>query len=585
MADQKRRLAAILSADVVEYSRLMGDDEEATIEVLVNFRDVFSKRIENFHGRVVDTAGDSVLSVFDSVVEAVRCAMEIQLVLSEQNEALSDDRKMRFRIGINLGDIIEKEDGTVYGEGVNIAARMEGLADPGGVTLSEDAYRQVRTKLAVTFEDMGDQEVKNIAERIRTFRLVASEGVRSAPVSQAPLELPDKPSIAVLPFQNLSGDPEQEYFSDGLTEDIITDLSKLSGLLVIGRNSSFAYKAKTVDLTKVGRELGVHYALEGSVQKAGNRVRINAKLTDTTSSRYVWTERYDGTFDDVFALQDDITDKIVSALSVELTAAEQQRKGSEYTTSVEAYEHFLKARVLYHQQPGPATNARALALLDTALGLDSSFALAQAHRGFVKFAAWFFGWHTDAAALDMAIRDAEAAVFKDPNLAIGHSYLGWMHMWKDGHDRSISEHEQALALDPNSSDAQLFYSSSLIFSGQPERAEAPMIHAHRLDPHLSAQALLNYVHLYVHLGRYEDAGRHRDELLEKAPDFPAAHIYDAMLRNASGDKEGVRRSGEEILRLMPKATVAGLSRRFPYAKPEQQARLLDGLRAAGLPES
>ncbi len=286
MTDQKRRLAAILSADVVGYSRLMGDDEEATIEVLVDCRDVFSKRVENHDGRVVDTAGDSVLSVFDSVVEAVRCAMEIQIALSERNEELSEDRRMRFRIGINLGDIIEKEDGTVYGDGVNVAARMEALAEPGGVTLSDDAYRQVRAKLEVTFEDMGDQEVKNIAERIRAFRLVDFDRTRAGPVSQARLELPDKPSIAVLPFQNLSGDPEQEYFSDGLTEDIITDLSKLSGLFVIGRNSSFAYKGKAADLTRVGRELGVHYALEGSVQKAGNRVRINAKLADTRSSRY-----------------------------------------------------------------------------------------------------------------------------------------------------------------------------------------------------------------------------------------------------------------------------------------------------------
>jgi len=546
---------------------------------------------------VVDTAGDSVLSVFDSVVEAVRCAMEIQIALSERNEELSEDRKMRFRIGINVGDIVEKDDGTVYGEGVNIAARMEGLADPGGVTLSEDAYRQVRTKLKVTFEDMGDQEVKNIAERIRAFRVLDPERARAArgspgspasstaPISPGALELPDKPSIAVLPFQNLSGDPEQEYFSDGLTEDIITDLSKLSGLFVIGRNSSFAYKAKTVDLTKVGRELGVHYALEGSVQKAGNRVRINAKLADRTTSHYVWTERYDGTFDDVFALQDEITGKIVSALSVELTPAEEARRGSEYTTSAEAYDHFLKGRVLYHQHPGPATNAEALVMLDAALALDPSFAFAQAHRGFVKFAAWFFGWNTDVDAVDLAIGDAEASIAKDPDLAIGHSYLGWMHMWKDGHDRSLSEHEQALALDPNSSDAQLFYSSSLIFSGQPERAEAPMIRAHRLDPHLSAQALLNYVHLYVHLQRYADAERFRDELLEKAPDFPAAHIYDAMLRNASGDDVGVRKSGKEILRLMPKATVASLSRQFPYAKSEQQDRLLTGLRAAGLPES
>jgi len=461
---------------------------------------------------------------------------------------------------------------------------MEALAEPGGVTLTEDAYRLVRAKLKVTFEDMGDQEVKNIAEPIRAFRIIEPGRTRTAPIPQAPVIIPDKPSIAVLPFRNLSGDPEQEYFSDGITEDIITDLSKLSGLFVIGRSSSFAYKTKEVDLTKIRRELGVHYALDGSVRKAGNRVRINAKLGDTKSSRFIWAERYDGTFDDVFALQDEITEKIVSALSVRLTAAEKERRGSEYTASVEARDHFLRARVRY-RYPGPVTNAEALAMFDAALALDPGFALALACRSYVKFHAWFFGWNTDPNALDLAIRDAEASVAQDPNLAIGHSYLGWMHMWKDGHQRSLSEHEQAIALDPNSSDAQLFYSSSLIFSGQPELAEAPMLRAHRLDPHLSAPALLNYVHLYLQTGRYAEAERYRDELLEKAPDFPAAHVYDAMLRNACGDPEGVRKSGEEIVRLMPKATVAGLSRQFPYAMPEHKARLLEGLRAAGLPES
>ena len=580
MTDHKRRLAAILSADVVGYSRLMGDDEEATIEVLVNRREVFHERVENHNGRVVDTAGDSVLSVFDSVVEAVRCAMEIQIMLSERNEELPEDRRMRFRIGINMGDIIEKDDGTIYGDGVNVAARMEALADPGGVTLSDDAYRLVRTKLEVTFEDMGDQEVKNIAERIRAFRLVDSDRPRAASASQVPLDLPDKPSIAVLPFQNLSGDPEQEYFSDGLTEDIITDLSKLSGLFVIGRNSSFAYKEKGVDLTRIGRELGVHYALEGSVRRAGSQVRINAKLADTTSSHYIWADRYDGTSDDIFALQDDITEKIVTALSVQLTSAEEKQRGSEYTTSVEAHDRFLRARVLY-RQPGPATNAEALELFDKALTLDPDFALALAYRSYVKFHAWFFGWNPDPEALDLAIRDAEDSVAQDPNMAMGHSYLGWMHMWKDGHERSLSEHERALALDPNSSDVQLFYSSSLIFSGDPELAEAPMTRAQRLDPLLSAPALLNY----VQMGRYAEAERHRDELLEKAPDYPAAHVYDTMRRNAIGDLEGTRKSGEEILRLMPKATVTALSRQFPYKKPEYQDRLLEGLRAAGLPES
>ena len=274
----------------------------------------------------------------------------------------------------------------------------------------------------------------------------------------------------------------------------------------------------------------------------------------------------------------------MTALSVQLTSAEEKQRGSEYTTSVEAHDRFLRARVLY-RQPGPATNAEALELFDKALTLDPDFALALAYRSYVKFHAWFFGWNPDPEALDLAIRDAEDSVAQDPNMAMGHSYLGWMHMWKDGHQRSLSEHEQALRLDPNSSDAQLFYSSSLIFAGQPELAEAPMLRSHRLDPHLSAPAMLNYVHLYLQTGRYAEAERHRDELLEKAPDFPIAHVYNAMLQHARGDLEGVRRSGEEIARLMPKATVTSLNRHLPYNKPEHQDRLLEALRAAGLPES
>ena len=325
-SDLKQRLAAILAADVAGYSRLMAADERATVAALDAARSIFKSRIEANQGRVIDMAGDSVLAVFETAIGAVSAALAVQQELGVSPDAVPEDRRMRFRIGVHLGDVIEKADGTIYGDGVNIAARLEGLAEPGGITVSESIRTAVRGKVSANFEDRGEQKVKNIAEPVRAYRVRAGGAAKSgstAPSLGLKLTLPDGPSIAVLPFQNMSGDPDQEYFSDGITEDIITDLSKLSGLLVIARNSTFTYKGRAADVRQVGREFGVSHVLEGSVRRTGDRVRITAQLIDTAAGHHLWAERYDRRLEDIFAVQDEITREIVSALDVRLLRGEQ----------------------------------------------------------------------------------------------------------------------------------------------------------------------------------------------------------------------------------------------------------------------
>ncbi len=341
----QRKLTAILCADVVGYSRLMGDDEEATLESLTAYRKVFTSSIPKFRGRVVDAKGDSILAEFASVVDAVNSAVEIQRELAERNAELTDDRRMDFRIGINLGDVVVKDD-AIYGDGVNIAARLESLAEPGGICISRPAHDQVKSKLTLEYEYLGEQQVKNIAEPVRAYRVRTDDPESASP--QAPAQETDKPSrlptIAVLPLANLSNDPEQEYFSDGITEDLITDLSKISGLSVVSRNAVFLYKGKAVNPVEVSEELGVRYVLEGSIRKAANRVRISAQLIDPTTGYHLWAERYDRDLTDIFALQDEISEKIVAALEVKLTAGEQGQVAVRYTDNLEAYDYFLRGR-------------------------------------------------------------------------------------------------------------------------------------------------------------------------------------------------------------------------------------------------
>lgn len=580
----QRRLAAIVALDVAGYSRLVGADEEGTLARLrAHRRDLLDPLIEDHGGRIANTAGDSLLLEFASAVEATRFALDVQRGMAGRNAEVPPERRIRFRIGLNVGDVIV-DGADLLGDGVNVAARLEGLAEPGAICLSRAVRDQVRDRMDLSLVDMGEVAVKNIRRPVRVFHLAVGDGPapdrEPAPVRA---DTPRQPALAVLPFANMSGDPEQDFFADGMSEDLITDLSRLPGLMVIARNSSFAYRDRGIDRRQVGLELGVHYLLEGSVRRAGDRVRINAQLIDADSGHQLWADRHDGSLDDVFALQDEITGRIVSALSLQLADEEKARLTSRYTRSPEAHDWFLRGRIRY-REPGPQANAEAHGLLDRALALDGGFAWALALRGYVRFHAWFFGWNTAADALDLALADAEKAVDLDPSLAAAHAYLGWMHMWGEGHERALAEHETALALDPNFADGHLWYSSTLVYSGAPERAIEPMQRAVRLDPHYPPIYFINFANMYLHLGRHAEAEEALRRMIELVPDFPVSYVFLAAVRAATGDAAGAAQAGAEILKRLPAATARGLGGRFPYARREDADRLVESLKLAGLPD-
>ncbi len=586
----KRRLAAILAADVVGYSRLVRSNEERTLAKLRELREsVVEPAVAKYAGRVVKWMGDGVLTEFASAVDAVSCAYDIQSSIHSRNREALGDREITFRVGINIGDVVVEGD-DIHGDGVNVASRLETLSDPGGICISASVHEQIKHRLDVPFQDAGAQQVKNIVEPIRIWKWTNSanddagskKSTSDSALNSAP-SLPEIPSIAVLPFDNMSGDAEQEYFADGMTEDLITDLSKLSGLLVIGRNSSFVYKGKAVDLRLVGKELGVHYVLEGSIRRAGNRIRMNAQLIETGNGSHVWANRRDGTLEDVFDLQDEITREIVDALSVQLREGEETRLGSQYTGNTEARDWFLKGRQRY-REPGPQANAEAQVLFTKALEADPNFAYAMAVRSYLKFHAWFFKWNSHQNAFEEALAEAELAAKIDPNLAAAHAFLGWMHMWGEGFKRALSEHNTALSLDPNSSDGHLWQASSFIYAGTPELAIAPMDRAMRLEPHTPPIYLLNYGHLMLQLDRYEEAIEYLQAAIRNAPKFPMNYIFLSAVKTAQGKLKEAEEAGLRLLELIPVATVSTLSSQLPYAKEEHRQKVVAGLKAAGLPD-
>ncbi len=586
----KRRLAAILAADVVGYSRLVRSNEERTLAKLRELREsVVEPAVAKYAGRVVKWMGDGVLTEFASAVDAVSCAYAIQSSIHLRNKEALGDREITFRVGINIGDVVVEGD-DIHGDGVNVASRLETLSDPGGICISASVHEQIKHRLDVPFQDAGAQQVKNIVEPIRIWKWTNSanddagskKSTSDSALNSAP-SLPEIPSIAVLPFDNMSGDAEQEYFADGMTEDLITDLSKLSGLLVIGRNSSFVYKGKAVDLRLVGKELGVHYVLEGSIRRAGNRIRMNAQLIETGNGSHVWANRRDGTLEDVFDLQDEITREIVDALSVQLREGEETRLGSQYTGNTEARDWFLKGRQRY-REPGPQANAEAQVLFTKALEADPNFAYAMAVRSYLKFHAWFFKWNSHQNAFEEALAEAELAAKIDPNLAAAHAFLGWMHMWGEGFKRALSEHNTALSLDPNSSDGHLWQASSFIYAGTPELAIAPMDRAMRLEPHTPPIYLLNYGHLMLQLDRYEEAIEYLQAAIRNAPQFPMNYIFLSAVKTAQGKLKEAEEAGLRLLELIPVATVSTLSSQLPYAKEEHRQKVVAGLKAAGLPD-
>jgi adenylate cyclase len=571
----ERKLAAILSADVKGYSRLMGDDEVATIRTLTAYREVLTALIGQHRGRVVDTPGDNLLAEFASVVDAVHCAIEMQRELKTRNADLPVPRRMEFRIGLNLGDVIVEGE-RIYGDGVNIAARLEGLADAGGICIAGSVYDQVETKLGflgVGYEFLGEQTVKNIMRPVPVYRVLLEPGTVSARIGKgggtSPLQLPrpgiisDKPSIAVLPFVNLSGDVEQEYFSDGITEDLITDLSKLSGLFVISRNSAFLYKGKAVKPEQVRQELGVKFMLEGSVRKAGTRVRITAQLIDTTSGYHLWAERYDRELQDIFALQDEVTQKIVAALQVKLTEGEQKRLGHAPTQNLEAYECLLRGLEFYRRRT-PGTNAQARQLFERAVALDPQFAAAHAWLGRAYMTEYLFQWSDDQHLMEHAADLARRAVALDEFLPVAHQTLAYVHLGERQHDQAIAAARRAVALDPNDADACVTLGEILSCAGQAEEGVPLVEKALRLDPHYPASYLFALGQAYYLAGRNDEAILAFQRLLTRNPEHQRGHFLLAMVYADAGREQEARVEMAACMAVNPTYSPKGIRGIVPY---------------------
>ncbi|MFL6582209.1 MAG: adenylate/guanylate cyclase domain-containing protein [Burkholderiales bacterium] len=567
MADQvmRQRLAALLAADVAGYSRLMSIDERATVVALDAGRAIFRRLIEANQGRVIDMAGDSVLSIFETAGGAVSAALSIQKELASSSYALPEERKMRFRIGVHLGDVIEKADGTIYGDGVNIAARLEGLAEPGGITVSDAVQVAQRNRQPVVFEDLGEHDVKNIAHPVRAFRVRSIGDVAAAEPTSPRLALPDKPSIAVLPFDNMSGDPEQEFFADGVVEAITATLSRIRSFFVIARNSAFVYKGKAVDVQQVGRDLGVRYVLEGSVQKSGNRVRITVQLIDTSTGVHVWADRVDGTLEDTFDLQDRITERVAGALQPSIRLAEIERARRKRPQELGAYDYTMRA-MPYVWVLEKDASAQALVLLKEALAIDPEYPVALSLAGWCHAQRLVYNWTEDLeVSRREALRDAERAaeyagddplvlavlgavhtilrnmgtarvmleraVALDPNAAWAWSRLGWIENYSDHAGRAIEHFERALRLsplDPMNFNNYVGIGSAHEIAERYDEAVAQYRRALQERPH-ARWILRNLVSSLSGAGRIEEAREEYRQLSQEYPGLTAAKFRSAMV--------------------------------------------------------
>jgi adenylate cyclase len=476
------RLAAILAADVVGYTRLMGADEVGTLRRLNELRQqALEPLIAEHHGRVVKLMGDGLLVEFASVVDAVTCAVAWQNAAAEREAAADEDKRLEFRIGINLGDVIVEDD-DIHGDGVNIAARLEGLAEPGGICLSGDAYRQARGKVEVDFADLGEIDLKNVAESVRVYHV---SGNRSGPAATSlvgkPLPLPDKPSIAVLPFYNMSGDPEQDYFADGISEDIITELSRFRSLFVIARNSSFSYKGKAVKVQEIGADLGVQYLVEGSVRKSGERVRITVQLVETVTGNHIWAHRYDQNLEDIFAVQDEVTQSIVATLPGLLEQADAKRAERKHTDNMTAYDHLMRGNQ-YLSRLTPEDNANAQRMYESALSLDPQYACAYARLSVAYFDSVYI-WSMNGSAKAKSLEFARKAQALDGNDSWSYASLG-RALFLQKEDRQAEIHlKKAMELNPNEADTAAFLAEVTLCFGRPEESLEWSAVAMRLNPH------------------------------------------------------------------------------------------------------
>ena len=571
----ERRLAAILAADVAGYSRLMGVDEEGTLAALkADRRKIIDPKIAEHRGRIVKTTGDGALVEFPSAVDAVRCAMEIQRAMAERNADVAEDRRIEFRIGINVGDIIIDE-GDIYGDGVNIAARIETLARPGAICVSGNAYQQIKGKLALDISDMGEQQLKNIAEPVQVY----SVRLDGAPVRPA-LALPDKPSIAVLPFQNMSDDSQQEYFADGISEDIITALSKLRWFFVIARNSSFTYKGKAIDVKRAARELGVRYVLEGSVRKGGNLVRITAQLIDATTGNHIWADRYDGGLTDIFALQDEITKKVVAAMEPKLLEAEGIRSQNRSAEDLGAWDMVIQANSLFWRVTKADCNA-AIAMLKRAVERYPNYAPAHSMLAFMLL------WSSYLVFIEPQIKQAASLAARAAKLDDSDPWaylaLGFAAFMMGRPEEAAEEYQRAIDLNPNFAVAHGYLGWALAVAGRSDQAIPHIEEAMRMSPHDPQNAIFNVGLAVAHYlaGRYTEAVGFGRKALQLRYEFIGGHrIYVASLAQA-GQIDEARAALARMKEIQPAVSIAWIKKYVPYP-PEQMAHYIEGVRKAGL---
>jgi len=619
-----RKLTAILCADVKGYSRLMGEDESYTVGALKECRKVFAENIQKHAGRVVNAPGDSILAEFPSVVSAIQCAVEIQNQLDDRNADLPDNRKMVFRIGVNLGDVIQSED-AIYGDGVNIAARIEALAEPGGVSISRTVFNQVRNKLPFGYEYQGEHQVKNITNPVKVFKLltasedagklvgmepivsaskwiwptavvaavivaligyhvyqeIAGSKFEPASVEKMAYDLPDKPSIAVMPFDNLSGDPQQEYICDGLSEQIITSLSKVSGLFVIARNSSFSFKGKAVKVQQVAEQLGVRYVLEGSLQKSGDKVRITAQLIDAITGHHLWAETYDRELQDIFALQDEITIKILGSVGAELTTGERARVYAKGTNNLEAYIKVSKGYEHFERQ-GKEENILARKFAKEAIDLDPNYPSAWCLLGGTYLMDPFVGSTDSANPWDEAIKVFQKALELDETHAPSNGGLAFVYGCQRKYEKALAQAQRGIELNPGTPISQMGFVLAMV--GRYEEAVQYLKKAIRYDPKAPTFYYLGLGHAYRGLKRYENAIAAYNKALERDPDYFMAHLYLTGTYYMAGQEEEARAEAAEVLRLQPKFSVNKFAKALPYQDQDYRDRLVEGMLKAGLPE-
>jgi adenylate cyclase len=581
----KRKLVAILCADVEGYSRLMGDNEEATVRTLTTYRNVITDLTQQFRGRIVDSPGDNILAEFTSVVDAVNCAVEIQRDLAEQNAELPYNRKMAFRIGINLGDVIEEDD-RIYGDGVNIAARVESLSEAGGICISGRAYDQVANKLGLEYENLGEHQVKNISIPIRIYRVIVGTDLSEsfAVEEHAALPLPDKPSIAVLPFNNMSGDSEQVYFSDGITEDIITALSRSPWLFVISRNSSFTYRGKMVDIRQVSQELGARYILEGSVRKAGNLVRVTAQLIDGSVGSHVWAEKYDGELQDIFGLQDQITQQVVAAILTQIQMYVGENTKRLERPDVVTWDILARGWKLFYEltkeslAEAETLFRRAVASAPTSCDAHHLLANTIVHRAQM-------GFITD---MEAAISESYSLVKRAIDLEERNEYAHWcfglLQLWRRKHELAVAELKRAIELNPNCSLAYGTLGTVLSYSGEPEESIKNNEIAIRLNPRdislffrYSGLAMAHFV-----AGRYPEAVLWARKCIHRKQIWRIGHAVLASSLAQLDLLEEAKAAVDNYVEIIPDDTISELRTLLPFKRQDDAQRFEEGLHKAGL---